>query len=162
MAAVPGDRGSGPGGRGGPDLRSLRGSGGVGTGKGGIEGEPIPLNSDDPNLADYLQRVKRAIERHWAVPCIKNSQTGECEGRNADFLIEFGILRSGKLQYVVLRRTSGLVPYDESAMTAIKLASPFPSVPPALMAKSKVGSTGVPILGHFHITYEVSFRTLLR
>jgi hypothetical protein len=54
------------------------------------------------------------------------------------------------------------VPYDESAMTAIKLASPFPAVPPALMAKANRGSTGVPIVAHFIYQYEVSIRSLLR
>jgi outer membrane biosynthesis protein TonB len=162
LASVPRDSGAAPGGRPTPDLRALRGSGGVGTGRGGIEGEAISLNSDDPKLADYLQRVKRAIERHWAWPCMKKPGAAECEYTSANLHVEFGILKNGTLQFIELRQTSGLVPYDESAMTAIKLASPFPTVPPALMAKAKSGSTGVPIVAHFIYQYEVSIRSLLR
>ena len=162
LASVPRESGAAPGARPTPDLRALRGSGGVGTGRGGIEGEAISLNSDDPKLADYLQRVKRAIERHWAWPCMKKPGTAECEYASANLHVEFGILKNGTLQFIELRQTSGLAPYDESAMTAIKLASPFPTVPPALMAKAKNGSTGVPIVAHFIYQYEVSIRGLLR
>lgn len=162
VAAGPRDGGTPGGGRVAPDLRSLRGSGGVGTGRGGIEGAPVALNSDDPNFADYLQRVKRAIERHWAWPCMKQPGSSECRYRSAELKVEFGILKSGKLQFVELRATSGLVEYDDSAMNAIKLASPFPAVPPALMAKANRGSTGVPILANFVYEYEVSIRSLLR
>jgi outer membrane biosynthesis protein TonB len=162
VAAGPRDGGTPGGGRVAPDLRSLRGSGGVGTGRGGIEGEAISLNSDDPSLADYLQRVKRAIERHWAWPCMKPEGATECRYQSAQLHVEFGILKSGKLQFVELRTTSGLVAYDDSAVTAIKLASPFPAVPPALMAKANRGSAGVPILANFVYEYEVSIRSLLR
>jgi len=162
LAAVPRESGAAPGARPTPDLRALRGSGGVGTGRGGIEGEAISLNSDDPKLADYLQRVKRAIERHWAWPCMKKPGAAECEYTSANLHVEFGILKNGTLQFIELRQTSGLAPYDESAMTAIKLASPFPTVPPALMAKAKNGSTGVPIAAHFIYQYEVSIRGMLR
>jgi outer membrane biosynthesis protein TonB len=163
IAAGPRDGGgAGAASRVAPDLRSLRGSGGVGSGRGGIDGAPIALNSDDPNLADYLQRVKRAIERHWAWPCMKPAGSNECRYQSAELQVEFGILKSGKLQFVELRVTSGLVAYDDSAVTAIKLASPFPAVPPALMAKANRGSSGVPIMANFVYEYEVTIRSLLR
>ncbi len=160
---APGDRGT-PG-RTAPDLRALRGGAGAGSltgGRGGIEGEPIPLDSNDPRLADYMVRIKRMIEKHWAWPCMKTAGDQECDYRSAQLLVEFGILKDGKLQFIELRRTSGVGPYDDSAMNAIKLASPFPEVPPAMMAKAKAGSTGVPIVAHFIYHYEVSVRTLLR
>lgn len=170
VAAVPPTPG-GPGGeraapgRTAPDLRALRGGSGAGSltgGRGGIEGEPIPLDSTDPRLADYLQRIKRMIEKHWAWPCMKNAGSPECDYRSAQLLVEFGILKDGKLQFIELRRTSGVTPYDDSALTAIKLASPFPEVPRAMMEKARAGSTGVPIVAHFIYHYEVSVRTLLR
>lgn len=168
VAAVPGDAQDGSRGapaRPVPDLRSAlrRGDGPARFGsRGGIEGDPIPLNSADPDFREYLSRITRMIEDRWSFPCMKTADPRDCGYRQAELYIEFGILKNGKLQFIELRRTSGLPPYDDAAMTAVKLASPFPDVPPALMARAKAGSTGVPIMAHFIYTYEVSVRTLLR
>src|SRR5262249_26495858 len=43
--------------------------------------------------------------------------------------------------------------YDQYALNAIKLASPFPPVPPAVMAWAPQGSTGIPIRVNF--TYQL-------
>jgi len=60
-------------------------------------------------------------------------------------VIEFGIKVSGLLQFVEVRRSSGLAIYDDFAITAVKFASPYPEVPADVMALMKQGSTGVPI-----------------
>jgi outer membrane biosynthesis protein TonB len=148
-AALPGGGGGSPGGR-------------IG-GRGGIVGEPIPLDSRDPQFRDYLERLKQMIQdKMGRYPCIKNVATPECEYRSAELLVEFGILKSGRLQFVDLRTSSGLPVYDDNSTNAIKLAAPFPSPPPAMLAAMKEGSTGVAILGHFSYIYEVSLRGLLR
>ncbi len=153
------------------DIRSsLRGgggggagpAGGLGSGRGGITGEPIPLDSKDPKFSDYLDKIRERIRSKWDYPCVKDERTLTCDYKSAELVIEFGILKSGKLQFIELRAASGLPIYDDYAMNAIKLASPFPEVPAAIMAMAKAGSTGIPIVAHFQYVYEVSFRTLLR
>jgi len=160
VAAVPPARETPP-----LDIRSFGRGGGAGGrtgGRGGISGEPIPLDSSDPNFADYLERLRRKIYSNWGYPCVKNATTRECEYMSAEVEVEFGILRDGKVQYIEVRRESSWTIYDDYAVTAIKLSSPFPTVPAAMMARMNHGSTGIIILGHFTYTAKVSLRNLLR
>ena len=43
----------------------------------GIEGEPIPLDSNGPNYDkrydDYFKRIRGMIKSQWVYPCIKHS-----------------------------------------------------------------------------------------
>src|SRR5712691_10941739 len=88
-----------------PDIRSAlrrggpgpNGAGGSGEGRAGIEGEPLPLDSKDARYNDYLDRVRRMIKEKWAYPCVKNPATGQCEYKSAQLVIEFGILRDGRV-----------------------------------------------------------------
>ncbi|MEK7700984.1 MAG: TonB C-terminal domain-containing protein [candidate division NC10 bacterium] len=152
-----------------PDVRSALGrggsggAGGRGEGRAGIEGEAIPLDSKDPKYNDYLDRVRRMIKSKWVYPCVKNRATGECEYKSAQLVIEFGILREGRVPFVTVRTQSEFDIYDEYAVNAIKLASPFPPVPPAMMmAGAKPGSTGISITASFIYILESSLTNLLR
>lgn len=147
-------RGGGGGGSG------FGGAGGAGIGRGGIEGAPIPLNSTDPDFNDYLERVRRLIQRHWIYPCVKDPDTFRCEPKSALLVIEFGILKNGHLAFVDLHRSSGYVVMDDSAANAIKLASPFPAIPPSML-KGRKGA-GVPILANFHYVLETDFKHVIR
>lgn len=151
-----------------PDLRSFRRGGGgdgvrggLGGGRGGITGEPIPLDSPDPKFGEYLARVKEKIQANWGFPCVKNHVTKDCEYRSAQLVIEFGILKDGRVQFVELRRSSGMEIYDDYALNAIKLSSPFPEIPRDIMLTLK-GSTGLPIAATFNYMVETSIRNLLR
>ena len=158
VASVP------PGGGGPPglDMRSAlrRGAGGRGEGHGGILGDPIALDTPDPRFQDFLMQVKRQIEQKLTYPCIKDSGTRVCEPKDTEVIVHFGILKNGRLQYVDLWIPSPWRDYDETSMTAIRLAQPFPPVPAAIMASLPPGSTGMPIAGRF--TYRVSYSTLVR
>ena len=149
-------RGGGGGGSG------LGGAGGSAIGRGGIVGEPIPLDSKDGDLNDYLERIKRLIKQNWVYPCIKDRQTGGCEYKSAELVVEFGILKQGPVQYVEVRKASAWVIYDEFAVNAIKLASPFPPVPPAMMARMQSGSAGAAIVARFVYYYETGLTNVVR
>ena len=141
------------------DLKSLGrggGAGGRGEGRGGIEGEPIPLDSRDPKYNDYLDRIRRMIKDKWGYPCVQNTGTRQCEYKTAQLVIEFGIAKDGKVPFVNVLRTSGYPIYDDYAVTAIKLASPFPPVPDALSKK------GIPIMATFNYIVDTSLVNLLR
>jgi len=130
------------------------GAGGSGEAWAGIEGEPIPLDSPQPKLRDYLDRVRRMIKEKWVWQCINDRVTGHCEHKAARLVVEFGILKDGGVPTVVVRSPSEYEVMDEWAVNAIKLASPFPPVPPELMAMAKPGSTGVRIQAHFAYILE--------
>ncbi|HYE93868.1 MAG TPA: TonB family protein [Terriglobales bacterium] len=149
-------RGGGGGGSG------AGGAGGIGTGRGGILGEPIPLDSKDPDFSDYLERVRQLIKRNWGYPCVKNPETKECEYKTARVVVAFGILKEGPLQFVEIRRASGLPIYDDYAVNAIKLGSPFPPVPAGMMARLPRGSTGIPIQVNFTYVVETGITNVIR
>lgn len=112
--------------------------------------EPIPLDTVDPRYAAYLTLVRDKIKSHWLYPCVKSSSTGDCAYNSTRLVVEFGILKGGRVQFVHVRESSGLSPYDDAAVAAIKLSAPFPEVPAAMMAAMKEGSTGVAILARFN------------
>ena len=135
-----------------PDMRSAlrRGAGGRGAGRGGIEGDAVPLDSKDDRFSDFLEKVRQKIKANWGYPCVKNHSTRECEYLSAQLIVEFGILKSGELQFVEVLRPSGYAIYDGYAVTAIRLASPYPKVPAQMMEQMKAGSTGTVIVAKFN------------
>jgi TonB family protein len=143
-----------------PDIRSLRrgtgGAGGRGDSHAGIEGEPIALDSKDPKYSDYLDQVRRRIKANWSFPCVKNESTRQCDYKTTDLLVEFGIAKDGHVPFVTVRRSSGYPIYDDYAVNAIKLASPFPRIPDAF------SKSGVPISATFSYIVESSLTNLLR
>jgi outer membrane biosynthesis protein TonB len=144
--------------RGGP-----AGAGGSGEAWAGIEGEPIPLESSDPQFNDYLDRVRRMIKEKWGYPCIKNVASGHCDYKSARLVIVFGILKDGRVPVVAVAQESGYEVYDEYAKNAILLAQPFPPVPASLLATAKSGSSGVKIVAAFHYQLvESSLTNILR
>src|SRR5207249_1320224 len=66
-----------------------------------------------------------------------------CEYKTANVEVDIGLFTDGRLAHVTVRESSGIAVYDDGAVKAIKAASPFPPVPPALMAKAKPGSASV-------------------
>jgi outer membrane biosynthesis protein TonB len=154
-----------------PDIRkALRrggpgpvGAGGRGEGWSGIEGEPIPLDSTDPKFNDYLDRIRRMIKEKWGYPCIKDTATGHCDYKSARLVIVFGILKDGRVPMLEVLQQSGFAVYDDYAVNAIKLASPFPPVPASLLAAAKSGSAGVKIQAAFqYVLVESSLTNILR
>jgi protein TonB len=110
-----------------PDsMRRQPGGGGglAGGGHGGVEGEPIPLDTPEPKYQDYFNKIRERIKSKWTYP----RQAGE-RGIEGELLIEFHIAKDGRLEFIALRHSSGVAILDDYAMTAVKLAQPFPPVP---------------------------------
>ncbi len=103
------------------------GGGGLRGGRGGIEGEPIPLDTKDSRYTDYFDKIRRRIKENWIYP----REAGE-RGIGGQLVIEFAIRKDGRLQVVELKRSSGVPILDEYALNALKLAQPFPPVPDAV------------------------------
>jgi len=149
-----------------PDIRSLSrgpgGAGGSGEGWAGIEGDPIPLDTKDNRYSDYLLRVRRMITAKWVYPCVRNASTSECEYKSAKLVIVFGILKDGRVPRVDVAEHSNYEIYDDVAVRAIQLASPFPPVPAELMTAAPAGSAGIRIVASFHYILESSLTNILR
>ena len=114
------------------------GGGGLKGGRGGIEGEAIPLDTPDPKYQDYFNQIHERIKSKWIYPYEASSR-----GIGGELSIEFGIAKSGELQFIERRRSSGVELLDDYAMRAVQLASPFPPVPDA------ISKGGLPIHGIF-------------
>jgi len=114
------------------------GGGGLKGGRGGIEGEAIPLDTPDPKYQDYFNQIRERIKSKWIYPYEASSR-----GIGGELAIEFGIAKSGELQFIERKRSSGVELLDDYAMRAVQLASPFPPVPDA------ISKGGLPIHGIF-------------
>jgi protein TonB len=146
-----------------PDIRSaLRpggGAGGLGFGQRGIYGDPVPLETNDPKYVDYFTRIRRMIQAKWFYPCPEGYPAApDCARREGQLLADLGIAKDGHLTYLILISSSGSLNMDEFALTAVKLAAPFPPVP------DSVGKNGVGILGTFRyvVVGDTSLTNLLR
>jgi TonB family protein len=143
------------------DLKSLGrggGAGGHGQGRGGIEGEAVPLDSPDPKYSDYLDRVRRAIKDKWGFPCADGAPDRYgCVRREGELIIEFGIAKDGHVPFIALKQSTGSANMDSFALNAIKLAQPFPPVPDV------ISKTGFPILARFrYILVDQTLTNILR
>ncbi len=107
-------------------MRRQPGGGGglTGGGRGGVEGEPIPLDTPEPKYQDYFNKIRERIKANWIYP----RQAGD-RGIEGELLIEFHIAKDGRLSHIELRHSSGVSILDDAALTAVKLAQPFPPVP---------------------------------
>jgi TonB family protein len=114
------------------------GGGGLKGGRGGIEGDPVALDTPDPKYQDYFRQIRERIQSKWIYPYEASSR-----GIGGELQIDFGIAKSGELQFIERRRTSGVELLDDYAMRAVQLASPFPPVPDA------ISKGGLPINGTF-------------
>ncbi len=114
------------------------GGGGLKGGRGGIEGDPVALDTPDPKYQDYFRQIRERIQSKWIYPYEASSR-----GIGGELQIDFGIAKSGELQFIERRRTSGVDLLDDYAMRAVQLASPFPPVPDA------ISKGGLPINGTF-------------
>jgi protein TonB len=124
-------------------FRRPGGGGGLkGGGRGGVEGEPIPLDTPDPKFHDYFNQIRERIKSKWIYP----REAGD-RGIGGQLMIEFHIAKDGRLSFLELRRSSGVEILDDYALRAIQLAQPFPPVPDALARQV------LPVSGLF--TYQI-------
>jgi TonB family protein len=115
--------------------------------------EPIPLDSNDPRYSNYLVQVRRRIKEQWRYPCATDPVTKRCEYRSARLVLMFDILKDGRAARLVIMRSSGYEIYDQYALNAIGRASPFPPLPPELIALATPGSMRIRIIAAF--AYEL-------
>ena len=112
-----------------------------------------PLNQRGLKAAPAVGRLmrKRKLE-----PKLVLSSPAERARQTTQLVIEFGIAKDGKVPFVTVLRSSGYPIYDDYAVNAVKLASPFPPIPDTFSKK------GVPIHATFSYVVESSLANILR
>ena len=81
----------------------------------------VPINTND--FSGYMETLKGQIQKSWYPP--------ECLEHDGHALVKFSITRNGDVYAVQILESSGDSVYDESALEAIKKASPFAHFPAA-------------------------------
>jgi TonB family protein len=103
------------------------GGGGFVNSQGGVVGQPVPLDTPDPDYREYMQRVRQRIYANWRYP-----QGAHRQDLYARLVIEFHIGRDGQLLKADIIESSGEMVLDASAMSAVKLAERYPPLPEAM------------------------------
>ncbi|MEI7674017.1 MAG: energy transducer TonB, partial [Deltaproteobacteria bacterium] len=87
---------------------------------------PLPAGDADMNakINAYYAMIWSRIKRGWALP------QGILPGEVLETVIDVTILRSGAVSEMNFEKRSGNRFFDESALKAIRKASPFPPLPP--------------------------------
>ena len=97
----------------------------------------IALDTTDPKYHGYFSQVRERIRSKWVYP--REAAEGGVEGH---VRIEFQITKDGRLSYIQLRESSGTRILDDAAMTAVKLAQPFPPVPDTITTREALSIRG--------------------
>ena len=90
----------------------------------GAPGPAIDLDRPDSASRAYVTKVRERIRAHHVYPRV----AGE-DGQGGELQIELQVARSGRLDCLVLRRSSGSEILDRYILTAVRLAQPFAPIP---------------------------------
>lgn len=86
-------------------------------------------------VAPYLDSWRRKVER---VGTINYPSAARSSPLHRNPVVEVGISSDGKLERMLIRRSSGDPELDEAALQILKLASPFDAFPPDLAREHRV------------------------
>lgn len=115
----------------------------------GEVGKTLQLNTSELRYQRYLVGMKNRIELYWDYPeaAAKNGWQGKLQ-------IDFAVLKDGSIGEITLIRSSNYPALDDAAMTALKLAAPFPPFP------ENFGIERINIRGQFEysIIYKIPYR----
>jgi outer membrane biosynthesis protein TonB len=117
---------------------------------GATQGDPVSLDSKDSRYGGYREQVRKLIKDKLSYPCLNNEATGLCDYKPARLVVEFGLLADGRVAYVKVTKKAEWPIYNDYAVNAVRLAAPFPPVPPDLMAQAKPGREDVRISAAFN------------
>jgi protein TonB len=83
-------------------------------------------------IAGYLDGWKRRVER---VGTINFPDAARRQGMSGNPILEVAIRADGRLEQVLVRRSSGHRELDNAAQRIVRLAAPFDPFPPAMRAR---------------------------
>jgi len=86
--------------------------------------QTITLDTDDLMYTSYLQAMKKRIELIWKYP-----ETARRDGLQGNLVMRFSINKSGRVDSIVVVKSSGYPELDEAARQALMDANPFNPLP---------------------------------
>jgi TonB family protein len=101
-------------------------------------GPTVDLDDPEPAHRGYIARVRERVRAHVVYP----RGAGE-RGIAGELQVEFRIGREGRIECVVLRRSSGSELLDRFVLSAVRLAQPFAALP------AHVPPPSLPVSGTF-------------
>ncbi|MGD2064123.1 MAG: energy transducer TonB [Nitrospirota bacterium] len=87
----------------------------------------IPLDTADDRFISYFLSIKRQIEYIWDYP-----QRAAERGEHGDCIIQFTILKDGRVREIRLLRSSGFRDLDDEALNAVADGAPYNPIPKRL------------------------------
>jgi len=90
----------------------------------GEQGKTLSLNTSELKYQKYLVNMKNRIELKWEYPFAASRN-----GWQGNLQIDFTIKKDGTVTDIKLVKSSNYPVLDDSAITALRLASPFPPFP---------------------------------
>ncbi len=130
-----------------PVRPQLPGGEGTDSQQSGQNGAPVPLTTRDPRYLDYFVVLACRIEERMAYP--EKAIRDRTGGR---LLVEFSLDKNGRVESTQVREPSGHSALDDASLLAIRLAAPFPPIPP------QIGKDHLAISAVFHWIFEDGFR----
>jgi TonB family protein len=107
-----------------------RGAGGGGDEGGGWESEggfvdsgPLSFDTKGYEWGPYAAEMIRKIKRNWEIPKLAHY------GLKGRLVIRFFLMKDGRVEGLRLLVSSGIPPYDNASMQAIRNSSPFRAIP---------------------------------
>ncbi|MFH0799049.1 MAG: cell envelope integrity protein TolA [Pseudomonadota bacterium] len=94
----------------------------------GTSDKPLRVSPSDPEYLKYQAMVRGRIIREWVVPTVYAEEGGKRFSSRIDVRINV----DGEVTSTRLERASGNASFDQSAIRAVKKASPFPTPPDRL------------------------------
>lgn len=91
----------------------------------------VALDTADPRFRPYLSGVKQRIWECWNAPEMPQGPPAR-----GVLVVEFTLLRSGRLAASGVRETSGVPALDRSALAAVARAVPFTPLPASITGES--------------------------
>ena len=91
----------------------------------GASSTPDPLSFDTKGYewGPYAAEMIRKIKRNWEIPKLAHY------GLKGRLVVRFFILKDGRVEGLRLLVSSGIPPYDNASMQAIRNSSPFRPLP---------------------------------
>ncbi len=90
----------------------------------GEQGKTLSLNTSELKYQKYLVNMKNRIELKWEYPFAASRN-----GWQGNLQIDFTIKKDGTVADIKLVKSSNYPVLDDAAITALRLASPFPPFP---------------------------------
>lgn len=88
-----------------------------------VDSGPLSFDTKGYDWGPYAAEMIRKIKRNWEIPKLAHY------GMKGRLVVRFFLMRDGRVEGLRLLVSSGIPPYDNASMQAIRNSSPFRAVP---------------------------------